>query len=73
MSFSPFSNLKHSMEGVKTEPILKEVVLEQIIDPIVNGIVEDVSRFGKGKFQKGFKDLISGVNSPSEAEGTASQ
>ena len=61
------------MEGAKNEPIPKDVLFEQIVTPIVNGIVEDVSRFGKGKFQKGFKDLIPSVSSPSEAEGTASQ
>ena len=61
------------MEGAKNEPIPKDVLFEQIVTPIVNGIVEDVSRFGKGKFQKGFKDLIPSVISPSEAEGTASQ
>ena len=61
------------MEGAKDEPIPENILFEQIVNPIVNGIVEDVSRFGKGKFQKGFKDLIPSVSSPSEAEGTASQ
>ena len=53
------SNLKNSLEGAKNEPIPKDVLFEQIVTPIVNGIVEDVSRFGKGKFQKGFKDFKS--------------
>ena len=72
MIFFP-SNLKNSLEGAKNEPIPKDVLFEQIVNPIVNGIVEDVSRFGKGKFQKGFKDLIPSVSSPSQAEGTSSQ
>ena len=55
------------------KPVPNEVVREQIAIPIVEGIVKDVSGFGKGKFREGFEDLISGVNSPLEDEGTASQ